>query len=150
MAKITKLVFDVKGKEYVFSYDDARELYQEMSKIFNAKPTKEQFEYDPPPVGSIISSWPLKDDYISFGTMMPVCEAITSSVKANLHNIKGNDGVFGATMDDSITVSNYDWAAEPAAQPRKSNDPNEWVGTRYAFAYDAPYADTTTFKINAK
>jgi hypothetical protein len=148
MAKITKLVFDIKGKEYVFSYDDARELYQEMSKIFNAKPIKEQFEYDPPPVGSITSSWPLKDDYISFGTMMPAGEAITSSVKANLHNIKGNDGVFGAIMDDSITVSNYDWAAKPAAQSTKSNDP--WVGTTYAFHIDEPYADTTTFNINAK
>lgn len=146
MAKITKLVFDVKGKEYVFSYDDARELYQEMGKIFNAKPNKQQFEYDPPPVGAIL---PLKDDYISFGTMMPVGEAITLSTNTNLHNIKGNDGVFGATMDDSIT--GYDWAAAPAAQPTKSsNNPDEWVGTRYAFAYDAPYADTTTFKINAK
>jgi hypothetical protein len=64
MAKITKLVFDIKGKEYVFSYDDAKELYQEMGKIFNAKP---QFEYDPPPVGAVL---PLKDDQISFGGTM--------------------------------------------------------------------------------
>ena len=108
MAKITKLVFDIKGKEYIFWYDDAKELYQEMGKIFNAKPTKQQFEYDPPPVGAIL---PLKDDQISFNT-----------------------------IDDSITVSNYDWAAAPAAQPKRSNDP--WVGTTYAFQYDAPYVDT--------
>lgn len=86
MAKITKLVFDIKGKEYVFSYDDAKELYQEMGKIFNAKPTKQQFEYDPPPVGAIL---PLKDDQISFS---------------------------GTMADNTFTVSNYDWISAPPAK----------------------------------
>jgi len=86
MAKITKLVFDIKGKEYIFSYDDAKELYQEMGKIFNAKPTKQQFEYDPPPVGAIL---PLKDDQISFG---------------------------GTMADNMFTVSNYDWISAPPAK----------------------------------
>ena len=98
MAKITKLVFDIKGKEYVFSYDDAKELYQEMGKIFNAKPTKQQFEYDPPPVGAISRSWPLKDDQIFL------------------------DSAITATMaTDTITLPNsypddYSWAASPPAK----------------------------------
>lgn len=114
MAKITKLVFDVKGKEYVFSYDDAKQLYQEMGKIFNAKPTKEQFEYDPPPVGAIL---PIKDDYISFGATY--CDTITGLNNSMINNIKGDDGVFGATMNDSITLIDehpYDWISAPPAK----------------------------------
>jgi len=81
MAKMTKLVFDIKGKEYIFSYSEAKELYQEMEIIFKTRT-------DPPPVDVTSRSWPLKDDFISFGL-----------------------------KNDTISESNYDYTA-PTAAPK--------------------------------
>lgn len=84
MAEITKVVFDIKGKEYMFTYSAAKELYHEMETIFKNRT-------DPPSVDITSRSWPLKDDFISFG----------------------------GTMDtDTISVSNYDYTA-PTAAPKK-------------------------------
>lgn len=81
MAKLNKLVFTLSDKkEITLSNKDALELYQELDKIFGSKTvndivgapvklTNKQFEYDPPPVGSI-SGWPLNDDYISFNGLV--------------------------------------------------------------------------------
>lgn len=123
MAKMTKLVFDIQGKEYVLAYEDAKELYQELKKIFG---TVLDDNYAPnvtknDSISSFISEQKggiklcnNKTDYtITYGSMMPNGEV----APLNLHNIKGYDGVSGATMDDTITLPHssqtYDWAAAP-------------------------------------
>ena len=103
MAKLNKLVFTLSDKkEITLSNTDALELYQELNKIFGNKTvndivgapvklTNKQFEYDPPPVGSI-SGWPLQDDNISFtGIMTPTMAGDTLTIT----NPYTNDYSFG-------------------------------------------------------
>jgi hypothetical protein len=109
MAKLSKLVFTLSDKkELILSNHDALELYNELHKIFGGKtvndilgkslkPTNAQFEYDPPPVGTI-SGWPLQDDYISF-----------------------NGLVTASTAEDTITITSsypddYSWTSAPPAK----------------------------------
>jgi hypothetical protein len=119
MAKLNKFVFTLSNKKEIsLSNADALELYNELDKIFGkssvTSATSKTFNF-----GNIDTPWyPNDDSYITFnGSMMPNVDSITLSNSMNehpydwptasvhLHNVKGVDGVYGATLDDSITLT---------------------------------------------
>jgi hypothetical protein len=141
MTKLSKFVFTLSDKkELILSNHDALELYNELHKIFGGKlsigekSTAITGSVGIGPIGGgggVQSPWyPNDNSYVKFeGDTITLPNSInehsynwdSASPTKNLHNVKGVDGVYGATAEDTITITSpyaddYSWASAPPAK----------------------------------